>query len=598
MKLMIFLLMGFVFLPAFAQEPPSIHFHGDVQAWSSNSDNIFEQGDSILLSGWSGAYQDWGGVFVTPDSEFQITILDPDGLDFFKESIISDSQGNMEHVVALPADAKVGRYQIFVEISSDEYGKFGADHRLLHVSPPPPPPKDHSIKQDYEINILSFEPAAQFGDFGSIPWTVCPQIDVSTLKEFSDAQTGIIVKEGQALIIYKTVSPSGIVVEEPNDYPVKCGDEYSAGFHAIEPGIWTVDIMLRWYDGQSVREISGDTTEITVSEPVFSGSEIESISAHVENLEGLTLLDWSPDGERIAVLYVLKGDHPKTSFLGLMDADGQNAVELWETGAGERVGTAKFSPDERYLFAIAEDRLMRYSMDTSEMQVMYDEEYPIMHFDFLPSDAGDFNLIASLHNESWSEENPTDSDPYSLVSLGPPDSLVSDVRDGEIMVHGFEKSYFDFNSDGSRILFVRTLDSGYGLADRTLTYLDTKGTVYELGRDPGCGRSPVWSPGDTLIIYENASCGRGPPGSSLYITSDDGSFFEVLLPYNNYGRTTFIVSPDGQYIMYPTEGPGNFLKMKFAKSVPEFGVLGILIAAISIIAVIAVSRAKPGRLYS
>ena len=86
--------MGFVFLPAFAQELHSIHFHGDVQAWSSNGDNVFGQGDSILLSGWSNAYQD-RVVFVTPNSEFQITILDPDGLDFFKESIISDSQGNM-----------------------------------------------------------------------------------------------------------------------------------------------------------------------------------------------------------------------------------------------------------------------------------------------------------------------------------------------------------------------------------------------------------------------------------------------------------------------------------------------------------------------
>ena len=38
--------------------------------------------------------------------------------------------------------------------------------------------------------------------------------------------------------------------------------------------------------------------------------------------------------------------------------------------------------------------------------------------------------------------------------------------------------------------------------------------------------------------------------------------------------------------------------MKFAKSVPEFGVFGILIAAISIITVIAVTRAKPGKLYS
>ena len=467
------------------------------------------------------------------------------------------------------------------------------------MAPPPPPPKDHGIKQDYEINILPFEPAAQFGDLGSIPWTVCPQIDVSTLKGFPDVQTGSIVEEGHALVISKRVSPSGIVVERSYDIPVKCGDEYSAGYRAVEPGIWTVDVLLRWYDGQSVREIYGNTTEITVIEPVFSGSEIEPISVHIENLERLALLDWGPDGERIAMFYFLKGDYyPKPSFLGLMDADGQNAVKLWEIGARERVGTVKFSPDGRHLFAIVEDRLMRYSMDTSELHMIYDEEYPIMHFDFLPLDTGDFNLIASLDNESWSGENPTDSDPYSLINLGHPDSLVSDIREGEVMVHGFETSYFDFNSDGSRILFVRTLDPGCWRADRTLAYLDTKGAVYELGRDPGSGRSPVWSPGDTLIIYENAVCVRGPTGSSVHITSDDGSFFEVLLPYNNYGPTPFIVSPDGQYIMYPTKGPGDFLKMKFAKSVPEFGVFGILIAAISIITVIAVTRAKPGKLYS
>ncbi len=597
MRLVIFLLIGFVFLPAFAQEDPSIHFHGDVQAWSSNGDNIFGQGDSILLSGWSGAYQDWGGIFVTPDSEFRITVLDPDGLDFFKESILSDSQGNTEHVVELPADAKVGRYQIFVEIFNDEYGKFGADHRFLYVSPPPTP-KDYGVEQNYKINTLPYEPTAQFGDFASMPWTVCQQIDPSTLKEFADVQTRSIVKEGQALIIYKTVSPSGIVVEEPNDNTVECGYEYNAGFRAVEPGIWTVNIMLRWYDGQSVREIYGDTTEITVLEPVFSGSEIEPISVFVENLGLLTLLDWSPDGERIAMRYILEGDYPRTSFLGLMDADGQNVVKLWETGVGEHVDTAKFSPDGRYLFAIVEDRLMRYSIDTSEMHVIYYEEHPIIHFDFLPLDTGDFNLIASLHNESWSEENPTDSDLYSLINLGPPDSLVSDVRDGEIMVHGFEAPYFDLNSDGSRILFIRTLDGGYGWSDNTLAYLDTKGTVYEIDRDPGCGSSLVWSPGDTLIIYERDSCGKGAPGSSLHITSDDGSFYEVLVPYNNRPPTPFIISPDGQYIMYPTEGQGNFLKMKFAKSVPEFGVIGILIVAISIITVVAVSRAKPGKLYS
>ena len=95
---------------------------------------------------------------------------------------------------------------------------------------------------------------------------------------------------------------------------------------------------------------------------------------------------------------------------------------------------------------------------------------------------------------------------------------------------------------------------------------------------------PKWFPDGDMIIYSVNSCGRGAPGGTLHLISVDGTYHEVLLPYTNNNPDDFVVSPDGNYIIY---GVGNdFEIMTLAQPIPEFEIIAGLVLAVSMIPII------------
>jgi predicted secreted protein with PEFG-CTERM motif len=151
---------------------------------------------------------------------------------------------------------------------------------------------------------------------------------------------------------------------------------------------------------------------------------------------------------------------------------------------------------------------------------------------------------------------------------------------------------FDVNDEGTKILYRKTIDAGYGWADRKLTIYDIPTKIHKnipKIDDADCGGYSIFAPNDDLIIYDIAGCGRGWPGGVLMITDVDGNS-EVLIPSSNYRPEYPIVSPDGQYLVYtyPADDNGTIglFKMTLAKPIPEFGIIVSLILAVSLTSII------------
>jgi predicted secreted protein with PEFG-CTERM motif len=155
---------------------------------------------------------------------------------------------------------------------------------------------------------------------------------------------------------------------------------------------------------------------------------------------------------------------------------------------------------------------------------------------------------------------------------------------------------FDVNADGTKILYRKEIESGYGWAQRDLTVYDintkTHTTIPNIeGED--CGQQPIFAPNDELMIYHIQSCGKGWSGGALGITDINGNS-EILTPPANENTDYFVVSPDGISLVdrHDLYVNGTYVvglsQMVLAKPIPEFGIVSALILAVSLISVVAI----------
>jgi hypothetical protein len=146
--------------------------------------------------------------------------------------------------------------------------------------------------------------------------------------------------------------------------------------------------------------------------------------------------------------------------------------------------------------------------------------------------------------------------------------------------------YGDLSPDGTKILYRKTLDSGYGWSDGVLAYYDieTRKETVIPNVSNGCGHLPKWAPNGFHIMYHESSCTRGWPGAILRITDINGSFEEYIIPVSNDYPLPGIFSRDGTSILIAFAssgtiggaaenmgGPANFYIMTLATPMPEFG---------------------------
>ena len=82
----------------------------------------------------------------------------------------------------------------------------------------------------------------------------------------------------------------------------------------------------------------------------------------------------------------------------------------------------------------------------------------------------------------------------------------------------------------------------------------------------------------------------------MHLTTVDGKYHEILLPYNNNSPKSFAFSPDGAYMVYAADE--NLGIMTLAKPVPEFGTVAMMVLVISVMSIVFIFKSERFRISS
>jgi len=566
-------------------ENDDIHFHGDLNTWGGESEreNQFFRGDTILFSGWSNAYQDWGGVIQTPHSTFEVQIRDPDRVSIFNNKIEADDRGNISFEFELKKDAKFGKYEIRTAIYNEGFKTYSVDYRDFFVIPH----EDEFVTaENYSLKLWFEKNTIKYGIYNNVFWEMCPHHIQSDLKEFADPVSHQEVREGELAFYIEYINPNGERKIENVSYGNDtCQEHGNWNVLADSAGKWTAQATARWFDGKNFYEIKSEPKEFVVKEPLFASKQITTIFSN-SNYNDIKLLDWNPDGKTILLSYnQILEDGNYYSRLATFDVKSKTITDLgipekfykdpsnWLYGqfssSGKQVYFFVIDNREVYLF----DILQKTTVDTG------------IQSDWFRADSqGNIFYIKTGQTTSSTEGNPE----YHLFKLDTKTNMTQEIAK--------DPSFwsFDVNTDGTKILYRKEIESGYGWAQRDLAVYDvdakTSTTIPNIeGED--CGQQPIFAPNDELMIYHVQSCGKGWSGGALGITNNDGNF-EILTPPSSENPDSFVISPDGISLVYrhALYVNGTYVvglsQMMLAKSVPEFGTISVLILVISLVSVV------------
>jgi predicted secreted protein with PEFG-CTERM motif len=232
-----------------------------------------------------------------------------------------------------------------------------------------------------------------------------------------------------------------------------------------------------------------------------------------------------------------------------------------------------------------------YRFDLGQMQITQltsaEEVYDFDYYHYREDDPTMYSIIVSVDNKN--------SENFTLLDIGTGEEKNS-ILNAHALVIDFESSRFEVSPDGKKILFKRTLGSSFP-PTRVLAYQPAQGDVVEVpSQKTNCGSEPKWAPNGEMIIHISSGCSRGPPGGTIHLTTVDGQYHEILLPYTNDNPQNFAFSPDGMYMVYAIDE--NLGIMTMAKPIPEFGTIAIMILFVSVFCVIGFYKSGKLSLFS
>lgn len=580
MRIFLFLLfatMSVSLVSASYSQEGDIHFHGGIEPKT----DFVHRGDTLTFYGWSNAYQSWkSGIIPTSFSSFGVKIYDPDNNAVFEQNLNSDENGKVEFSIPITADFKQGKYITKVTITNGGYAPFydeGYFYVILQES-------DVLSDSKYVIS-LSAEQSAKFGTYPKFFATMCPlPFDVMSDEAFLDPETRTYMENSQVLVNAYITKPDGTKSIEPFSYigkPFGCSDKMENQFYTDVEGTWTIYLVAKWMNNGTIYKTQSNTIEVFVPAPMFRSNQIEMINVGISDTNNnFGALDWSPDGRYLLLTYQMLENEAYYNKFAIFDLESKTLKNLTELdrfySEDQRITDAKFSPDGDGVYFAYDKKIRLY--DIMQETVTETDTSEVSSFD-----------IDQNNNIFYTKEPPNTGESNPEIHLYKLDS--NSGKTEEIAKH---KDFweFDVNNEGTKILYRKTIDAGYGWADRELAIYDiqskTHKTIPKID-DADCGGLPIFAPNDDLIIYDITGCGRGWPGGVLLITDTNGNS-EVLVPSSNYRPEYPVISPDGQYLVYtyPADNNGTIelFRMTLAKPVPEFGSLSGLILTVSLISVI------------
>jgi len=575
MKYLTVLLLVVPFIPIFAEESGAVHFHGGLDPARSNltGDYYYSIGDTIKFNGWANAYQDGGSGMITVSyPTFDIKITDPDNHPIIHQTITGDKDGHVEFLFPVEKTFKFGQYLVDIHISKDGYDTYTQDPQPFFVIRSP---ADELKAQEYNIKIWPEKTKIRFATAEKIFASVCPSpLQGIHAEEFIDPETGFRVSDSYFLVDYTITKPDGTKTTQAfssvNSY--RCNESLENQIYGNIPGKWTISASAKWVKDGILYYAESNIADIIIEEPVFSGMQIERI---LDDSHGV--LDWSPDGKYMLAKNPTEYYMKDNLQLELVDAQDHSITKLLIPISNQNdryIDNAKFSSDGKGIFFVTLDHLNRYDLANKTVR-----DIEIKNIEGFSAD--------SLGNVFYSTRKPQSTgERYFEV-------WKTDLTNTVKVASEPDFSAFDVNDDGTKLLYRKFLKGGYGWQESVLAVYDINNkqeiTIPKI-TDANCGFTPQFAPNNDLIIYHISSCGRGWPGGMIKITDMDGNDNVLIQPSNN-NPASFIVSPDGKYLVYSQSyydenTKSGLYQMTLARPVPEFSSISSLVLVISLISVV------------
>ena len=450
-----------------------------------------------------------------------------------------------------------------------------------------------AFAQEPVFEIWPTQSEVSYPDHPTIEFTINPApsgpFEEFFLKDFDQMEEQ--VPKDRILVVYSITNPDGTknsVIAHYHLADIIQGTT-QASFGTPTKGEYSVSAQIIWKTNSQIFSFSSNTVTVTAKEPVFRGV-IDEITIDIPQ-SGPTPLDWSADN-LILFRYTQKiSDEKWQQNLATITPEGDDLtiLSIPDITADHQIFDALFSPDGKSIHMILDNRnLYEFDLKSGEITQLTsaEEVYDFDYYHYSEDNPEKYSIIVSVENQ-----HPKHSDSYTLLDIE--DGLSQNsILDAHALVFNFESSQFDFSPDGKKILFKRTLDSSFP-PTRVLAYQPAQGEIVEVpSRDTNCGSEPKWAPNGEMIIHISSGCSRGPPGGTMHLTTVDGQYHEILLPYNNDNPRSFVFSPDGVYMVYAMDE--NLGIMTLATPVPEFGTIAMMVLLISVMSVVIII--KSGRI--
>ena len=547
-------------------------------------DRKYRIGDTVTIVGHSSFYkEETDEHFPSSDSKFHVIIKNPKNMIIHEENYVSDDTGKIEFPFTILNDYLIGEY--VVEMTVDKRKNLDLSFFVGHL------PED-IVKTSSEFDIWMDNSEITSPLNTHLMGILCSD----TLKKTNDRESVFldpadddILEEHSVEIKAQYTDPNGKkTTTSSNPEKESCTNFSNSSPYTHISGEWSVYVTALWMDDDgTLYESTSPSITFQVNEPLFQGT-VDNIPLK-KSWNDVTPLDWSIDGESILFTYYLyKGEDSIFPQLATMSPDGSNVTILdipMLLDTDERIGLAKFSPDGKFIHFVADDgNLFRYEFGTSQV-LKLTHFTDLAYFDYYHYSEDDpdlYSIVVSVYDETNSKYSPDGG--FDLLDIGNGEDQNS-VENAHALIYNSELHSFDISPDGKKILFQKTIESDYGWADRILAYHPAQGDVVEIPNSQvNCGAPPKWAPSGDIIVYNVHSCGRGAPGGTLHLISDDGSYHELILPYDNYNPDSFIISPDGTYLLYVKDS--NFERMTLAKPIPEFETIAMMMLFLSALPIV------------
>jgi predicted secreted protein with PEFG-CTERM motif len=544
---------------AFSEE---LYFDADFDFYGDDrfqKDRRYLLGDTVTIIGHSSYYDEpTDEHFPATDSTFHVIIKNPTQKIILDENYVSDDEGKMELFFILSDEYEIGEYKVEMIVNKQKH---------LDLSFYVGPTTEKSIYTNSTFDLWLEDSNPVVFSYVDLFGVMCSDAIIQSEKdsEFVFPFDGYIVKSSDVRFIANFTLPNGNNIQSSGEFNKNSCVPFSVGVPKTDfSGKWSVYVTAWWLNDDVLYHTKSSEISFEIRDPIFYDDSVEKIKLDSLSYYA-TPIDFHRDGNQVLLKLEQKND------LAILDLTDNSIAVLGLDLPVEKmeINSAKFSNDD-FLYVQNHLDLWKYFPETKQAEKIMTG---VNFYDVIR----DGRIIYATLDEH---------EPYELYIAN------SDGVETQFLLKDNDLWEFDVNEEGTKLVHRKIIDSGYGWVETEIQIIDLqtgqKHSVPNLKTT--CGSTPIWAPNNELILHMTTGCGRGWLGGTLYLSSEDGSYTETLVPSSNY-RPLFLISPDGNYLLLTSFGekfsdPDYLYKVTLAKSIPEFQTIATMVLVSSFLPVI------------